>query len=198
MDLDSITVAIKALDGELATLTTRRRLLAELAATYEPTPVDALGVKKVHAWVQYSDEQIVDPAPAPAPKTTNAAEPKQTKWDYPEVARIAAAAAEDGRQVARALADHYAVTIDMGRYLLKRCREKSLLDDASRLIEPIGRHEFDPQVARDAMAGAPVGPVTWIPGSPGRPANPNPSPTITQTVERFTTDDAAAALERAS
>jgi hypothetical protein len=197
----TIVVAMEQLDTQLATLSERRQLLQQLLATWDDPDGNTVDVDL--------DLPTVNPSPAASPLATTTdrqrppkpADTKQRKWDYLEVANVAATAANKGQRASEVLAAHYGVTKAMSYFLLKRCRELSLLDDASRpfTTEPITRASFDAEAARDraALAAAPRE------GAGGRSKSwaPEPRPKaepVAEKAPRFSTADALAAIEGAA
>lgn len=182
MDGRTICDAMVAIDEELAVLTQRRRLLAELLATYQIQPPAAADVE--------ADRPAPAPKKKPAPYVAQPANGGKAKWDYPEVAKVITVADERGQRRGAALNERYGVSSATAQWLVKRCREMSLIPDSKPFTrEPIERAPFDPQRARDEAAGPPVGRVQPLaaPIAP-RASSAEPKP------ERFSTDAVASML----
>lgn len=144
--ISALRDALTLLDDELATITRRRSAVLHAITTFDLEDTLALVVEVAPASLPV--------APAP-PKARPAAGARPDKYDYPAIAKLVAAWAAAGEQPARLLADHQDVTIDMARYLIKRCKEKDLLDEGLRPV----RQPFSEDVARDAAAGPTTGKV---------------------------------------
>lgn len=108
MDGRTIASVMVAIDEELAVLNRRRQLLSELLTTFQIAPPPA-------------EVEADRPKKKLAPKTTTA------KWDYNAVAAVAKANDMSAAEVGR----YFGVTADMGRYLIRQCRTRGLLDAKS-------------------------------------------------------------------
>ena len=122
MDGRTICDAMVAIDEELAVLNRRRQLLSELLHTFQVAPPAA---------------EIEHDRPAPAAPATKK---KPAKRPAPAVARkwdqvVAKVAIAKGCSAAE-LGAYYGVTADMGRYLIRQCRTRGLLDDKSAKVRP--------------------------------------------------------------
>lgn len=193
MDGRTITDAMVAIDEELAVLNWRRQLPSELLTTFQIAPPAA---------------EVEADRPAPtlptdlrqaigSPRMPQPAKGGKAKWDYPEIAAVILAADEGGERRVTVLVERYKVTPATAQWLVKRCREMSLIPGLKPFTaEPITRAPFDPQVARDEAAGPKVGPVQWTPGTLGWPAGEKP--TAEPKPERFDAQAVAVMLDGAA
>ena len=184
MDGRTICDAMVAIDEELAVLNRRRQLLSELLHTFQVAPPAA----------EIEHDRPAPAAPAtkkkPAPYVAQPANGGKAKWDYPEVAKVITVADERGQRRVAALNERYGVSSATAQWLVKRCREMSLIPDSKPFTrEPIERAPFDPQRARDEAAGPPVGRVQPL----AAPIAPKTS-TAEPKPERFSTDAVASML----
>lgn len=185
--------AIEAIDSEVAVLNERRRRLAELLATFT-TDSGWVHIERTPDPKLNEQFALVDAEPAkPAPKPKPSAKGRQLrKWDYAEVAAVITQGVEAGKHASHALIDHYGVNKGMAAFLMKRCREQGYIADSKPFTTaPIERAPFDPQAARDAVAGPPTGavrPMFEMPLAAAKAAPAEPAP-------KFTTEDALSILE---
>ena len=147
---DTIVAAMAQLDGELAVLEQRRRLMQQLLATFDNA--DGLTALPCEPCAPVPTVVATMPAPVATRKPGAGRKPKHDWQAIGEVARLAAGA---GQPVAAAIAAEFNVNSTTAYWMVKRCRELGYLGESQRFTaEPITRTEVNEQVARERAAAA--------------------------------------------